>query len=294
MKSKVIVLATLFIGLFGVGGWAAQRAYRAGWTPPGIQPSGPTPTPDALFYATKPKYPFWMNEETRKKKREEWETDLQTRVQTLYECSDCGVFYEMVNPLFTQAFPQAQLYEVGIRYQCTEFREEKRCMNRMASLKGKDYRLPDQFNELMHDADYKLTDKNFDRLAYALIVVSVPTGVAMQPIICESKDIQEPVNPDNPVRWFTHEIRCRASYSNLDIVVKFPEIEGQFTSWELSAVDESGKHVFWGTYIAQPYSKFEENKSRMSAKEMATGLSSTQKRTLFVVVERRCANEIQA
>lgn len=238
----VILLVALASGL------TVLLVYRAGQSLPDTQLPGPAPTPDTLFYATKPTYPFWISEETRERKKEEWQADLQTRVQTLYECSDCLVFYEIVNPLFMQAFPQARLYEVGIRYECTEFRENERCMNRMVSFKNKDYQMPDQFNELMHEAGYELTDKNFDRFAYALVVVSVPTGVAMQPISCESKEIWEPTNSSEsiPTEYYTYEIHCQLTYKNYSLVMKFPESvfeKWQFTWWYENINDEEGHYV---------------------------------------------------
>ncbi|MBN2004436.1 MAG: hypothetical protein JXA21_13860 [Anaerolineae bacterium] len=244
MKSKRKLWLIAVSSVLIVSSAGALLAYLVGWTPPGIQPSGPTLTPNPLPYASTPEFPFWMSEEKREKKIIEWQTDLESRAQSLYDGSTCTVLKEITNPLFTSAFPRAHLYEVGIRFQCEESMLGIRCVNKMASFEGKEYRMPEQFNELMYDAGYKLTNENFDKLTHALIAVSVPTGVAMRSITCEkSQPTKELISPYNdPPTYYIYVSHCQLAYENLNLTVKFPEsvATGQFRSWSIDVKDGNG------------------------------------------------------
>jgi hypothetical protein len=197
---------------------------------------GPSPTPSPIPYVRPLHSPsLFMSDEA-------WQKELDRRVQAAVPIwPDAHVEGEIENPLFKRAFPQAHMYLIAVWVP-----EMNRSVHMtLVAMGDRFYNMPDQFNQLMFDAGYKLTDQNLDLLASALAFAALPGEIAMQPVTCDpGRKIDETENPSSDTFiHYVYEMNCHFIGGGSSFGVKFREFrDDQFSCVEGTV--EHGGYVF--------------------------------------------------
>ena len=164
--------------------------------PPAPEPSPTptlTPTLDPTIYPPTPTRDPALSQEEYERQLEQlylaaprrdpllsWEEAWEQHYQLVQELGPTAEAYEthedyqvtgeIANPLFKRAFPDARMYWV-------ETNENDEFLGYASYLLvrrgGRDYEMPGDFNQLMFDAGYELTEENRDLLAHALIIAAL-------------------------------------------------------------------------------------------------------------------------
>lgn len=170
-------------------------------------------------------------EEQRRQLTEIWE-EQNKRARDLYEKPYYFVAYEFANPLFEEVFPEAKMFAVITNADSTD---DTTSLTTMVSFDGQDYRMPMDFNQLMVDAGYQLTDETRDILAHAYIIAGMPTEMAAHPVTCmPGREIDRELGTSKVV----YEIDCTIVYQGIgDATVTFYSLDsffrGAFLHWGL-------------------------------------------------------------
>jgi len=167
-----------------------------------------------IFFVPPPIDPSLSIEEQRKQLRDIME-ERSKRAQDLYEAQNYKVIYEFANPLFKDVFPDAQMFAIVTNLDSTA---DTASYTTMVSFNNQDYRMPLDFNQLMADAGYQLTDDTQDALSYAFIIAGMPTKMAEQPVDCEAgRNIFRKFNGVE----FVYRIDCTIAYQSTGYATAF-------------------------------------------------------------------------
>ncbi len=138
--------------------------------------------------------------------------------------------HEFRNQLFHQAFPETHLYVIW--YDTGAVCPADPCPTTgnmmMASRQGVDYRMPEDFSQLLMDGNYQVTEENRDLLAHALILVTLP--ITQQSIYCgEGYEIDNDLIPILNENFKDKELSLiHGDFLKRDIDKDIKEIEGVF------------------------------------------------------------------
>lgn len=150
-----------------------------------------------------------MSLEEQRKQLTEILEERNEHAQDLYERPHYFVVYEFANPLFKEAFPEAQMFAVITNADSTD---DTTSLTTMVSFDGQDYRMPLDFNQLMVDAGHQLTDETRDTLAYAYIIAGMPTEMAAHPVTCmQGREVDKILGASK----FVYEIDCTIMYQDI-------------------------------------------------------------------------------
>jgi hypothetical protein len=129
------------------------------------------------------------------------------------------------------------MYAVVINRASTDGRDT---FTTMVALGEKDYQMPSDFNQLMVDAGYQITDETRDTLAYAFIIAGMPTEMAERPVTCmPGREINKTITSVKLV----YEIECVVAYQDIGAVtVLFFPFDNLFSSVSIGwgSLHESG------------------------------------------------------
>jgi len=227
-KTKAIVLAALLVCLLGMSSWTAQRAYRAGWVPPGFA------TPESFlrdFHLEDPYYPYapdilvplraapWED-------MEEKQADLDHRAQIL--CGNDAVWIggEVMQLLFMRIFPQAKMYVVMHTMRYGDRRGTKLPGKLMVTFKDIDYLMPDDFLTLLLDADYTYQDVESLDMRQAVVIVALDPWEVLTEVMCDEGERIYEVFGVGSIPYI-YKMNCELAHKGQKLVVKFGEFDPQ-------------------------------------------------------------------
>jgi hypothetical protein len=162
---------------------------------------------------------------------------LESRVESFYKehyvdrYDDSAIVAQITNPVFNEVFPKSLMYKIALYpypIVCDQIIGGEPCTApdyaSMVSRKGKNYRMPQDFNQLMLDAGHELNEETQDALAHALIVAALPSEMAEQSLLCgKGYEIDEGLRNAH----YTYVIDCRVGDVG-DVSVWFWPFEDQF------------------------------------------------------------------
>ncbi len=236
-KTKAIVLAALLVCLLGMSSWAAQRAYRAGWVPPGFA------TPEGFLrnlHRERPDLPYdprilvplraapWEDLEQKL-------ANLDHRAQTLYGYDEVRVAGEIIQPFFVQAFPQARMYMVwGTTARSWELGPAP--IGIMVTFKDKDYRMYDDFPILVLDSGYTYQDMDSLEGRQAALIAALAPWEVIDEVACdEGERIHEAFGNDSTP--YVYRINCELVKRGQPLFIKFKESDPQWNRFILLTIN---------------------------------------------------------
>jgi len=170
--------------------------------------------------------------------------DLDAEVQKRYEGEGNVSYYvviaEIMDPTFNQAFPEAQLYKV--KTDAPTLDDDDDTFTLMATYKGKNYRMPLDFNQLVFDAGYVLDEESLNILVPAFVVAGLRSDMIGQPVICEEGNFI-----DEQMGRFHYEFATQCAIGEINgMQIWLRDFDSQFHDGLMSwgNITEYGWHEF--------------------------------------------------